>query len=55
MAVGTACIYLATILVLRPILQWRIKHKGVYLPESPQASLEAPVAPASEPSSRSSP
>jgi predicted RND superfamily exporter protein len=30
MAVGTACIYLATLLVLRPILLWRLKHKGVY-------------------------
>jgi hypothetical protein len=30
MAVGTACIYLATVLVLRPILVWRLKHKGVY-------------------------
>jgi hypothetical protein len=32
MAVGTACIYLATLLVLRPILQYRLKRKGVYGP-----------------------
>jgi predicted RND superfamily exporter protein len=41
MCVGTACIYLATLLVLRPILQWRIKHKGVYYAVSPAASLAA--------------
>jgi predicted RND superfamily exporter protein len=30
MAVGSACIYLATILVLRPILHWRLRHRNVY-------------------------
>jgi len=30
MALGSACIYLATIMVVRPILMWRIGHKGVY-------------------------
>ncbi|HUO06788.1 MAG TPA: MMPL family transporter [Phycisphaerae bacterium] len=30
MAVGTACIYLATIVVLRPILQWRLQRKGLH-------------------------
>ena len=30
MCVGTACIYLASLLVLRTILQWLLKHKGVY-------------------------
>ena len=30
MCVGTACIYLASLLVLRPILLWRLKRKGVY-------------------------
>jgi uncharacterized protein len=30
MAVGSACIYLATLLVLRPILQWRLQHRQVY-------------------------
>ena len=27
MAVGTACIYLATILVVRPLLTWRLEHQ----------------------------
>ena len=31
MAVGTACIYLSALLVLRPILVWRLKWKGVYV------------------------
>lgn len=35
MSVGTACIYLATLLVLRPILQWRLKRKGVYRTDAP--------------------
>ena len=30
MAVGTACIYLAAVVVLRPILTWRLKNKRVY-------------------------
>jgi predicted RND superfamily exporter protein len=30
MAVGSACIYLATILVLRPLLHWRLQHRKVY-------------------------
>jgi hypothetical protein len=30
MAVGSVCIYLATILVLRPVLQWQLKRRGVY-------------------------
>lgn len=30
MAAGTACIYFATIFVVRPILLWRIQHKGIY-------------------------
>jgi predicted RND superfamily exporter protein len=50
MCVGTACIYLATILVLRPVLQWRIKHKGVYYAVSPPASLvPAPATPPARP------
>jgi hypothetical protein len=28
MAVGTACIYLASILVLRPLLLWRLARRG---------------------------
>ncbi len=31
MAVGTACIYLSALLVLRPVLVWRLKIKGVHL------------------------
>jgi predicted RND superfamily exporter protein len=34
MAVGSACIYLATIMVLRPVLHWRLKRLGVYLQPS---------------------
>src|SRR5206468_6743723 len=30
MALGTLCIYLATIMVLRPILRWRIDRKRFY-------------------------
>ncbi|HEX8525037.1 MAG TPA: MMPL family transporter [Tepidisphaeraceae bacterium] len=30
MAVGTACIYLATVMVLRPILRWRIDRRKLY-------------------------
>jgi predicted RND superfamily exporter protein len=30
MAMGSACIYLATIMVVRPLLIWRIEHRGVY-------------------------
>lgn len=30
MMVGTACIYLATIFVVRPLLVWRLGDKGVY-------------------------
>jgi hypothetical protein len=30
MAVGTACIYLAAAVVVRPVLTWRLKRKGVY-------------------------
>jgi predicted RND superfamily exporter protein len=30
MALGVACIYLATILVLRPLLVWRLKRRKVY-------------------------
>src|SRR3954447_26980517 len=30
MAVGSACIYLATILVLRPVLHWRLHHRKIY-------------------------
>ncbi|HVX85020.1 MAG TPA: MMPL family transporter [Phycisphaerae bacterium] len=37
MAVGTACIYLSTVFVLRPILQWRLHRKGVYQPPEPDA------------------
>ncbi|HVS70508.1 MAG TPA: MMPL family transporter [Phycisphaerae bacterium] len=40
MAVGTACIYLSTVFVLRPILQWRLHRKGVYQP--PRAEAEEP-------------
>jgi len=29
MAVGTACIYLSALLVLRPILLWQLKRKGI--------------------------
>jgi predicted RND superfamily exporter protein len=39
MCVGTACIYLATLLVLRPILQWRLKQKGVYEPHVRTAQI----------------
>ena len=28
MAVGTACIYLATIMVLRPLLKWKLQGKS---------------------------
>ncbi len=30
MAVGTACIYLAGVIVLRPILTWHLNRKNVY-------------------------
>src|SRR5438105_344107 len=30
MALGTACIYLATIMVVRPLLRWWLHRKGVY-------------------------
>ncbi len=30
MTIGIACIYLAAILVIRPILVWRLAHKNVY-------------------------
>ncbi|MEI8194893.1 MAG: MMPL family transporter, partial [Phycisphaerae bacterium] len=30
MALGSACIYLATIMVVRPLLIWRLERKGVY-------------------------
>jgi predicted RND superfamily exporter protein len=30
MALGTACIYLATIMVVRPLLRWRLQVKKVY-------------------------
>jgi uncharacterized protein len=30
MGVGTACIYLAAVVVVRPVLTWEIKRKGVY-------------------------
>ncbi len=30
MAVGTCCIYLATVMVLRPILRWRIERQNLY-------------------------
>lgn len=30
MAMGSACIYLSSLLVLRPILQWRLRQKDVY-------------------------
>jgi predicted RND superfamily exporter protein len=41
MAVGTACIYLSTVFVLRPILQWRLHRKGVYQPPEPDAEEPA--------------
>ena len=30
MALGIACIYLSAIFVIRPLLTWRLSHKGVY-------------------------
>jgi len=30
MAVGSASIYLATVLVLRPVLHWRLHHRKIY-------------------------
>jgi predicted RND superfamily exporter protein len=30
MALGTACIYLATVMVVRPLLRWRLQMKKVY-------------------------
>ncbi len=30
MAMGSACIYLATVMVLRPVLKWLIERKGLY-------------------------
>ncbi len=30
MALGIACIYLSAIFVIRPLLTWRLAHKGVY-------------------------
>jgi uncharacterized protein len=32
MALGTACIYLATVMVVRPLLRWRLQVKNVYRP-----------------------
>ena len=32
MALGTACIYLATVAVLRPVLKWRLRSAGPALP-----------------------
>ena len=29
MALGTACIYLATLCMLRPLLLWRLQHRVV--------------------------
>jgi hypothetical protein len=39
MAVGTGCIYLAAVVVLRPILTWRLKKKGVYHRNGAKAAL----------------
>ena len=40
MALGTACIYLATIMVVRPLLRWHLQRTGVY--GGPEAPISHP-------------
>ena len=44
MAVGTACIYFATIMVVRPLLTWRLEHRRLIQQQTalPSAPLDRP-------------
>ena len=42
MALGTACIYLATVVVLRPVLKWRLERDSVVTQSArPQLGIAA--------------